>query len=273
MSETSYAFSGATKAGALHHRLLAELDDIPTLGRIQRRFPAGMEGMRVWEVGCGDGALSRALVGWVGPGGQVVATDRDITRFGQRAGVDVRMLNLVTDRPPEGKFHLIHVRKVLSHLPDREAVLATLVDCLAPGGHILLEDWVHPQRPRDMLARVPEPTVANHDAYIAFQSGVWRILTERGHDRCFGMDAYEYLDAYGLVNLESGTESTMWPGGGIGCQLQDATLTELDGELAQQGVSRGTKATVHRLLNDPEFVLRGMPTYWTWGEMPKSLAA
>jgi SAM-dependent methyltransferase len=270
MSTGDYAFASDTTAGYQHHQLLAELDDGPTIGRILRRLPAGLRDMRIWIPGCGNGNLARNLSEYVGPQGRVIATDRDITRFGQRGAVDVRRLDLVNDPPPEGTFDLIHVRRVLSHLPEREAIVPMLIECLSPGGHIGLEDWVHPQQPLDMLALVPEPVQLNHSAYCEFQYAVWRILDERGHDRRFGMDTYEYLDAFDLEELESGTESTMWPGGSPGCLLQDVTLTELDAELAEHGVSRGTKQTVRRLFHDPRFVIRGNPTYWTWGRKPKA---
>jgi SAM-dependent methyltransferase len=276
---SNYAFSvddqdaERVQASYAHHLALAQADDTRTLGRILARFPAGLQGMRVWVPGCGNGNLARELTHYVGPTGQVVATDIDISRFGQQEDVEVLRHDVVNDPPPPGRFNLVHARRLLSHLQEREDVLLTMVGCLEPDGHLGLEDWAHPDDPRDMVPLVPEPAEENRDAYCDFQAAVWRILAERGHDPHFGWDTLEYLDAFGLVELEAGSESTLWRGGGPGCRLQTATLTELDSQLTEHGVSDDTKLIVRQLLTDPAFVLRSPPMCWTWGRKPRRSTA
>jgi SAM-dependent methyltransferase len=263
---SDYAFTGTERAARQHHKLLADLDDPMTLGRIQARFQAGMKGMRVWEVACGDGNVARTLADYVEPNGSVLATDIDISRFGPHDAVEVMVHDLVNDPPPRGVFDFVHARRILSHLEDREAILVMLLDCLAPGGTVLLEDWVHPQNPLDMLTGVvPDPRTNNRDDYCMFQYAVWRVLGEQGHDRRFGMNAYGSLDDYGLVELDAGATSTMWRGGGPACRLQDAALQKLDKQL---GLPVGVKENIHKLLNDTTFVLRGYPMHYTWGRKP-----
>ena len=78
-------------------------------------------------------------------------------------GVEVRQGDVRTDDFASGTFDLIHTRLVLTHLPDRVAVMKRMVDWLAPGGWVLFEE-------ADVAAALasPNPLWARHmEAYRA----------------------------------------------------------------------------------------------------------
>ena len=104
------------------------------------------DGARVLEVGCGTGAISRAIgarsevgsVHGVDPSPILIERARELA--GERAGLtfavgDGRALD-VTD----AAFDAAVVHRVLSHVPDPERVVAEAARALRPGGRLALFD-------------------------------------------------------------------------------------------------------------------------------------
>ena len=56
------------------------------------------------------------------------------------ANFDVREENIVDADLPPAMFDLVHTRWTLMHIPERERVLQKLVDCLALGGTLFVEE-------------------------------------------------------------------------------------------------------------------------------------
>ena len=97
-------------------------------------------GWRCLEVGAGGGSVAEWLCSLVGSDGVVVATDLE-TKFVSAIGapnLEVRRHDIVSDPLEVEAFDLIHTRAVLDHLPERDAVLARLVDALRPGGWLVV---------------------------------------------------------------------------------------------------------------------------------------
>ena len=105
---------------------------------------AGLEpGMRVLDVGCAMGLLTRDLAVRVGPGGAVVGIDCDASRLtdarGQEAApgsapIDYVAADLAQALPDLGTFDAIIGRRVLMYLSDPATALKRLVALLRPGG-------------------------------------------------------------------------------------------------------------------------------------------
>lgn len=95
---------------------------------------------RCLEVGAGAGSIARHLADRC-PRGEVVAVDVD-TRFlgADRPNLTVVAADIAEAEFPRGSFDLVHVRMVLCHLPARDHVLAKLVEWLAPGGWVVVEE-------------------------------------------------------------------------------------------------------------------------------------
>lgn len=101
------------------------------------------DGWACWEIGAGGGSIARWLAERVGPTGSVLATDID-PRFVPASRLDQLQVvrhDVTTDAIPAARYDLIHARLVLSHLPQRLAVLVRLSQALRPGGWLVIEDF------------------------------------------------------------------------------------------------------------------------------------
>lgn len=123
--------------------LLQEIYDpitTSTLAHILENLPVGP---KVLEIGAGGGSIARWLAQAVRPSGTVVATDVDPGVVETLTGdhIDARLHDVTIDEFPEASLDLIHARLVLSHLPDRTAVLEKLRRWLRPGGALVIESF------------------------------------------------------------------------------------------------------------------------------------
>jgi SAM-dependent methyltransferase len=120
-------------------------------GRLLDQVELGV-GASCLDAGCGPGETMRLLAQRVGPAGRVLGIDVDVglgTRAletlhdaGHRqcafAGLDITG----GDPVPGAPFDLVYARLLLYHLPGRVAVLRRLWDAVAPGGRLLVQDYV-----------------------------------------------------------------------------------------------------------------------------------
>ncbi len=118
---------------------MAELLDPETRERIDALGLA--PGWRCLEVGGGAGTIARWLGERVGDEGHVLSLDLDL-RFHVEVGPRVKLHegDLMQEVLPRDHFQLAHSRAVIEHLADPRAGLARMVDALAPGGWIVIED-------------------------------------------------------------------------------------------------------------------------------------
>ena len=103
------------------------------------------------DAGCGPGETMRVMVQRTGPAGRVLGIDVDA----QLGAMALAMLHgaghrncrfhphdLTADGPvPGGPFDVVYARLLLFHLPQRVAVLTRLWDAVAPGGHLVVQDY------------------------------------------------------------------------------------------------------------------------------------
>ena len=103
------------------------------------------------DAGCGPGETMRLMAQRVGPSGRVTGVDVDAALGAQAEAMlhdaghrqcRFAPLDATADEPiPGGPFDLVYARLLLFHLPDRVAVLRRLWDAVAPGGHLLIQDY------------------------------------------------------------------------------------------------------------------------------------
>jgi SAM-dependent methyltransferase len=170
---------------------------------VTRRRLAGIglaAGWRCWEVGAGHSSLLRLLADAVGAEGRVVATDIDPTGMGddQPPWVEVLVGDVARDDPPEGHFDLVHARLVLTHVPEREAALATMASALAPGGVLLIEDADVSLQPLASLEDTPAAALANK-----IRSSFRLLLTRRDAEPSFGRSIPGHMVALGLADVHA----------------------------------------------------------------------
>ena len=105
--------------------------------------------MRVLDIGCGSGEVTRAIADLVGPIGTVVGVDgsaaalaiaesaTDSTRY---KNISYVLSNLSELQPELGAFDCVVGRRVLMYVPEPENVIARLISLLRPGGRIALQE-------------------------------------------------------------------------------------------------------------------------------------
>jgi SAM-dependent methyltransferase len=120
---------------------LQGLHDEATVRRL-RALGVG-SGWHCLELGAGAGSVARWMADEVGPTGKVTAVDRDASQLQplrEIAHVSVLEDDLTTMSFPEASFDVIHSRSVLMHIDAADAVVATLIPALRPGGVVLFEE-------------------------------------------------------------------------------------------------------------------------------------
>jgi len=119
-------------------------------GRLLDQIGLG-PGASCLDAGCGPGETMRLMAERAGPSGRVVGIDTDASlgamavatlHDGGHRQCSFRAQDLTGSEPIPGEpFDLVYARLLLFHLPQRAAVLARLWDAVAPGGHLLVQDY------------------------------------------------------------------------------------------------------------------------------------
>jgi 2-polyprenyl-3-methyl-5-hydroxy-6-metoxy-1,4-benzoquinol methylase len=103
------------------------------------------------DAGCGPGEVMRLMAQRVGPAGHVVGIDVDAP-LGEVALRELRAAghaqcafaahDVTAAEPlPGAPYDLVFARLLLFHLPQRLAVLRRLWDAVAPGGHLVVQEY------------------------------------------------------------------------------------------------------------------------------------
>jgi SAM-dependent methyltransferase len=154
-------------------------------------------GRRCWEVGAGGPSVPLGLAARVGPTGLVVATDIDVSGLAGLDGVWVVRHDVGTDDPPATGLDLVHARLVLTHVPQRDAALASMAAALRPGGRLLVEDADPGLQPLICLDdHGPAQHLANR-----LRRGFRTLMLDRGADLAFGRTLPRRLREVGLVDV------------------------------------------------------------------------
>jgi SAM-dependent methyltransferase len=143
MSDLKTVYFAADRAIDEETNRLRRLDRfyaVPTQSWLAARG-AVKPGDRVLEVGAGSGGMLSWFADQVGPDGDVLGLDMDLSRAAAPVGI-VRHLEADLYAAPRepGAFDLVYARLVLVHLPDPEAALRRLIDWAKPGGLIAVAD-------------------------------------------------------------------------------------------------------------------------------------
>jgi SAM-dependent methyltransferase len=244
----------------------AALEELFDAGTIQILTDRGVDvGWHCLEVGGGRGSIANWLSERVGSTGRVIAINID-TRFLdtlQRPNLEVRRHNIVTDPLPECEFDLVHVRLVLMHLPERDAVLGRLIKALKPGGWLIAEEF-------DSLSLRADPDVNPQEAVLGTSFAMYRVMADRGAELRFGRLLYERLRSLGLDEVGANARLSMGSGGSAAtsfqrfnyCLFRDAMIggDYIRPEDFERDLER---------LDDPD-CLTVTPTLWSaWGRRPR----
>ena len=246
-------------------RLLAALLDEGTFRLLDR---LGVRpGWRCLEVGAGGGSVAAWLCDRCAPGGSVLATDLDTTvlRELERANLEVRTHDLLTDDLPEREFDLVHARLLLAWLADPDEGLRRMLAALKPGGCLLVEEMdfhtIAPDRGLDLATRTVFARVI--DAHHT-------VLAEKhSFDPFCGLSG-RALSGLGLARVESEGRLSIWRGGQPGGIVWQLTLSQLREQLIEQAQVTATEVdTVMSLCEDPRLAFMSQATIAAWGYRPR----
>ena len=141
MAESAYVFQRVDDQRELERLRMIERVFDPASRR--RLLHAGLQsGWRCLEVGPGAGSIMNWMGEVVGSTGRVVAVDLDpkFLREVDRPNVSIVRADIRTAQLSQQSFDVVHARYVLIHLADHEVALTKMLDCLKPGGWLVLEE-------------------------------------------------------------------------------------------------------------------------------------
>jgi ubiquinone/menaquinone biosynthesis C-methylase UbiE len=155
--------------------------------------------MRILDVGCGTGALSKDIASIVGETGKVIGIDntQKFIESGKETYHDVKNLELlccdIFDYEADEKFDLIVSARVLQWLNNPKDALLKMMSLLKPNGQISILDYNH-----NRLEWNPAPPESMKLFYSAFLK--WR--TDAGMNNGIADDLPDLMKEAGLVDIE-----------------------------------------------------------------------
>jgi SAM-dependent methyltransferase len=170
-----------------------------------RRLAALLQpGMRVLDVGCGSGAITRGIAAAVAPGGEVVGLDPSRHLLERAAALSVGHPNLrfvvgsVDDARFAAEFDVVTAARVLQWLAEPLAALRAMVGYTRPGGHVLVLDYNHVEARWDPPA--PPEFLRFYTAFLEWREGA-------GMDNLIADHLPAMFRACGLTGIRDTDES------------------------------------------------------------------
>jgi SAM-dependent methyltransferase len=206
-AEAGYRLAGQGRVLAEEERLALLERIFDPVSRLRRSMVRA--GWRCLEVGAGRGSMAVWLAEQVGPSGEVVATDIDVTYLEQLEvpNLEVRRHDILDGPLEQGTFDLVCSRLMLFHLVGhQEQAIRHMAWCLKPGGLLIDED-------ADWGATAPvDPSHPLYAAYDrAWRGGDW--WASRGYDPLFGRTLSALFERAGLEVIEHDVSSEVVRGG------------------------------------------------------------
>jgi SAM-dependent methyltransferase len=264
---TPYLLTNAEPETAERFAGLEAVFDPVTCGHLTRLGLA--PGSRCLEVGAGSGSIARWMADQVGSTGRVLAVDLD-PRWCRREGreqLEVRDLDLVRQPIPAGPWDVIHERLVLQHIPERLVVLARLVDELAPGGVLLIEDFDTGE------VRTVDRAGPHHELIVEMAQAFNRLLGARGGASDFAANALRTLRGHGLEGTGASGHVCVDQGGTGWATVQAANAHQVRDGLVAQGVASRDIDRFLAVLADPDTIVGSSVLISAWGRRPGSMPA
>ncbi|HVX44741.1 MAG TPA: class I SAM-dependent methyltransferase [Mycobacteriales bacterium] len=219
-------------------------------------------GHRCLDLGAGSGTITRALADRAGAA-EVVAVDLD-TRHLRAVPPPVRVLEHdINDGVRGGPYDLIHARLVLMHLARRAEILHELAAALAPGGWLVIGEYVGPQR-----HVVRSPTSQDEALFHRVQHIAHGMASAAGVSYTWAFEVAGHMSAAGLTGVHATDDRHTAEGGSDACRLSWNYLQQLRPRLLEAGLTPDELERYHALMLDPRFCAWFYPFICSRGQKP-----
>ncbi|PBC69590.1 methyltransferase family protein [Streptomyces sp. TLI_235] len=246
--------------------------DTTTIGRLEI---LGLgEGESFLEIGAGAGSIARWAASQVGPAGEVVATDLD-TRFLQDLPPDISVLqhDIRSDSLPHDHFDVVHARLVLSHLAERDAVLARAARACRPGGHLVIEEFDESDTLGGSMRRPHVNSAWAEEALLQCWPAMGAFVATFGYDAAYGSRLAESLADCGLDQVQTAGNVAILHGATPQSAAYRTSLAFLGRAMTRNGLLTDEQLNpVLALLDDPDFAMATPVLVTAWGRRPHSPA-
>jgi ubiquinone/menaquinone biosynthesis C-methylase UbiE len=154
-------------------------------------------GMRVLDIGCGSGEVTRAIADLVGLSGSVVGVDgsavalsaanaaTDLVKY---KNISYQQCDLNSLAPHLGLFDAVVGRRVLMYVPQPASVVTKLLSMLKPGGTIALQEHD---------TTITPGRTGNWPVHDQAHAWLWEAVRREGADPQFGFSLAPMLAASG----------------------------------------------------------------------------
>lgn len=228
---------------------------------------AGLEpGMKVVDVGCGIGLVTRQIANIVGPKGRVTGLDASAEQIevARRECRDFDRVAFLVGSAydttlPRGTYDLAYCRFLLCHLERPLDALKEMLSLLRPGGVLLCED-----QEGSTLASVPATPEYENAARKTVE-----LARRRGVDMDVGIRLPELLRGLSLKDVQVSIWQAAFFRGEEKHFYEQSIAEAMPGILASGVTTREEiegRVAAMRKVNDDESILVTMPRVWqVWG--------
>jgi SAM-dependent methyltransferase len=185
-------------SGQQHRSEPAILDRRTLQGDHRRLAELLRPGLRVLDVGCGTGAITRGIAEAVGADGAVVGVDRDPVlvehaRAGAAAFPNLRFeVGDATTLEYESAFDVVASARTLQWIADTAGAVRRMARALAPGGCLVVLDYNHARN-----AWTPAPPAE----FVAFYQRFLAWRAANGWDNDVADHLPTLIEAAGLTGI------------------------------------------------------------------------
>jgi len=219
------------------------------------------QGWSVLEVGGGGGSIAQWLCRQVGADGQVTATDINIRFLQEIHEYNFKAIShdITTEDLPEGKFHLVHTRWLLHHLPQPERVIERMIAALRPGGWLLLEEV-------DFFPVQTSTSPLYVDFMLALTS---TVVSGSGRDCLWARTLPALVAERGLADVGGEGDFAFLRGGSPVAEFFQLTGEQMRDQVVSSGALSAERFDAGlALLDDPKFWAFAGAGIAVWGRRP-----